>query len=133
MRSRDSQRRSARRFWLACFRDGELQPDAVRAVAAALAERPERGGSAVLAAFVERLRRHERQHRARVESAVTLDAATREAVRELLAGGSQQVRTVEFAENPALVAGLRVQVGYTVVDGSVRGRLERLRRVLQEE
>jgi len=133
MRIRDSHRRTARRLWLACLRQGELQPAAVRAAVAALAGHPERGGAAVLAAFVDRLRRYERQHCARVESAVALDAATQQAVRDTCAALPERIGTVEFAVNPGLVAGIRAQIGYTVVDGSVRGRLERLRHALQDE
>jgi F-type H+-transporting ATPase subunit delta len=33
---------------------------------------------------------------------------------------------VQFAENPALVGGLRVRVGSDVIDGSVAGRLAAL-------
>ena len=36
--------------------------------------------------------------------------------------------TASFAENPALIGGLRIQVGSDVYDGSVRGRLAALER-----
>ncbi len=35
--------------------------------------------------------------------------------------------TISFAQNPALIGGLRIQVGSDVYDGSVRARLESLR------
>ena len=34
--------------------------------------------------------------------------------------------TTEFKTNPALIGGLRIQVGSDVVDASVRSRLDRL-------
>jgi hypothetical protein len=133
MRPRNSHRRAARRVWLACFRDGELQPEALRAAVEALARHPERGGGAVLVALGERLRLHHRLHHARVESAAPLDAAAQETVSGLLATGRARVASVEFAVNPALLAGIWSQVGYTVYDASVRGRLEHLGRALLDQ
>jgi F-type H+-transporting ATPase subunit delta len=132
MRVRDSHRRTARRIWLACLQDGVPQPAAVRAVVEALSEHGERGGEAVLQAFGERLRRYERLHSARVESATALDPAAQQAVRELLLSRPQRVESVEFCVDPGLIAGLRTQIGFTVYDGSVRGRLERLGHALQD-
>ena len=133
MRVRDSHRRTARRIWQACLRDGVPQPDAVRAAGEALSRHGERGGEAVLQAFAERLRRYECLHSARVESATALDPATQQAVRELLQSRARAVGSVEFSVDPGLIAGLRAQIGYTVYDGSVRGRLERLGHALQDQ
>ena len=133
MRPRNSHRRVARRIWLACFRDGELLPEALRAAVEALGRHPERGGGAVLVALGERLRLHHRLHHARVESAVPLDAAAQNTVVGLLSSGRAHVASVEFAVNPDLVAGIWSQVGYTVYDASVRGRLEHLRHALLDE
>lgn len=133
MRPRNSHRRVARRIWLACFRDGELQPEALGAAVEALALRPERGGGAVLAALGERLRLYHRLHHARVESATPLDAAAQDAVRGLLSGGPAHVASVEYAVDPGLIAGISAQVGYTVYDASVRGRLGRLEHALLDE
>lgn len=123
----------ARRIWLACLRDGAPQPEALRLALERLAQHPERGGLAVLAALGERLRRYERLHHARVESAVALDPGQREAVLAQLRAGCSGVVSVEFAVDPGLVAGVRTRIGYAVHDASVRGRLERLGSALLDE
>jgi len=133
MRVRDSYRRNARRLWLACLQDGRPRPEAVRAVVAALQAHPQRGGAAILSAFVERLRRYDRQHQARVVSAVPMDDAARAAAAGLLKGRAGGVDEVDFAVDAALIGGLRAYVGYTLIDGSVQGRLQRLRQALQED
>jgi len=133
MRAGDRHRRAARRIWLACCRDGEVQPEVLRFAVAALAEHPERGGTAVLAALGDRLRRYRCLHQARVESAVALDGRTRTAVASQLAAGPLRAASVEFAVEAALLAGLRLRVGYTIYDASVRGRLERLGRALLDD
>jgi F-type H+-transporting ATPase subunit delta len=65
--------------------------------------------------------------RARVRTAVPLDDAQREAVRQRLA--TQTGRTVELeAEvDPAIIGGAILQIGDQLIDGSTRRRLQRLR------
>jgi F-type H+-transporting ATPase subunit delta len=133
MRPRESHRRAARRIWLECCRDGEPQEEVLRLAVDELAAHPERGGGAVLAALGERLRRYHRLHHARVDSAVALDEAGQAAVRDLLAAGHGRVAAVEFGVDPGLLAGIRAQIGYTVYDASVRGRLERLEQALLDD
>ncbi len=69
---------------------------------------------------------------ARVTSAAPLDAAEVEALRariQGMAGGDVDLST---AVDPALIGGLTVRVGDTLIDASVRGRLQRLRESLTE-
>ena len=69
---------------------------------------------------------------ARVTSAAPLEAAEVDALRtkiQGIAGGRVDLST---AVDPALIGGLTVRVGDTLIDASVRGRLERLRERLQE-
>ena len=66
------------------------------------------------------------QHAARVESATPLPAdlqaeVTGEIKKKYGAGVS-----ISFAQNPALIGGLRIQVGSDLYDGSVKMRLEKL-------
>jgi F-type H+-transporting ATPase subunit delta len=63
---------------------------------------------------------------ARVESATPLPAdlqadVTRR-IRQIYGSGAD----IAFSQNPALLGGLRVQVGSDLYDGSVRTRLEKL-------
>jgi|GEM_PF-1139066 len=133
MRPRESHRRTARRIWLVCQRDGTLEPEALQVAVERLMEHPERGGLAVLAALGERLRRFNRRHHARVESAQPLSQERRAAVVAAVAASRSRVTSVDFAVDPALGAGIQAQIGYTVYDGSIRGRLERLGSALLDE
>jgi F-type H+-transporting ATPase subunit delta len=66
------------------------------------------------------------QHAARVESALPLAPdlqaeVTGEIKKKYGAGVS-----ISFAQNPALIGGLRIQVGSDLYDGSVKMRLQKL-------
>ncbi len=64
---------------------------------------------------------------ARVESAAALSPEQRTTVEGSLAWKYGTGLDVSFVQNPALIGGLRIQVGSDVYDGSVRARLESLR------
>ncbi|MEI8332364.1 MAG: F0F1 ATP synthase subunit delta [Chloroflexota bacterium] len=69
---------------------------------------------------------------ARVTSAAPLDPAELDPLRtkvEALTGARVDITT---AVDPALIGGLTIRVGDTLIDASVRGRLERLRERLTE-
>jgi F-type H+-transporting ATPase subunit delta len=68
---------------------------------------------------------------AEVRTAVPLDEATLERITSTLekaTGRSLEVRTVV---DPAILGGIVARIGDTVIDGSVRRRLESLRETLQ--
>jgi F-type H+-transporting ATPase subunit delta len=67
-----------------------------------------------------------------VRSAVPLDDAQREAVRDRLGRMLAATPLVTYQVDPALLGGLVVQVGDDVYDASVRNRLEQLRHRLIE-
>jgi F-type H+-transporting ATPase subunit delta len=67
-----------------------------------------------------------------VRSAVPLDDAQREALRERLARMVAATPLITFEVDPALIGGLVVQVGDEVYDASVRSRLQQLRHRLIE-
>ncbi len=67
---------------------------------------------------------------ARVITAVPLDADARERLRGRLAAWLRRPLALETATDPGLVAGLTVRIGDWYYDGSVRGRLARLRAAL---
>lgn len=66
--------------------------------------------------------------KARVRSAVALDAAQLDAMKSALARRLGRDVEIETAIDPALIGGAVIEAGETVIDGSVRGRLERLAR-----
>ena len=63
----------------------------------------------------------------RVETAVPLSAASKASLETSANGAS-----VETLVKPELIGGARVRIDDRIVDASVSGRLERLRRTLQE-
>mgnify|MGYP000201854339 CR=1 FL=1 len=68
--------------------------------------------------------------RARVATARALEPARRDRLAADLRRILDRNVAVEAAVDPALIGGLRVQVGGTVYDGSVRSQLDRLKRRL---
>jgi F-type H+-transporting ATPase subunit delta len=67
-----------------------------------------------------------------VRSAVALDDAQREALRERIGRMIAATPVLTFEVDPALIGGLVVQVGDDVYDASVRSRLQQLRHRLIE-
>lgn len=117
---------TARRLFGLCQSAGRLDDSKLRTVTSRLVEEKPRDYRAVLAAL-QKLTRLELEKRAvTVESAVELDDGTRQRV---LAGLTKQYGedlAVQYKTNPALLGGLRIRVGNDVLDGSVKGRLDRL-------
>ena len=66
------------------------------------------------------------RHTAKVESALALPADLQASVQTGLARVYGPGLTASFAENPALIGGMRIRVGSDVYDGSVQGRLAAL-------
>jgi len=69
---------------------------------------------------------------ARVTSAAQLDRAELDALRAKVEGIAGARVDITTAVDPALIGGLTIRVGDTLIDASVRGRLERLRERLTE-
>lgn len=67
---------------------------------------------------------------ARVTTAVELDEAQQQAVAQKLAEVTQQDVLVETRLDPSLLGGVVVRINHTVLDGSLRGQLARLRQEL---
>ena len=119
-------RRDAKTLFRGCVVDGILQEDRVRKVVQSVIDAKPRGYIAILHHF-QRLVRADIQNRtAKVESPAALDAGTRENVQTQLKAQYGDHIQITFAENPALIGGMRVQVGSFVYDGSVRGRLNQI-------
>lgn len=126
MRIAKQAKREAKALYTACQVNGRLDEARVRtAVRELLARRP-RGYLAVLAHFKHLMELDEARRTARIESAVALPADLRGALEANLARKYGAGLKLAFTENPALLGGLRVQVGSDVYDGSLRGRLNAL-------
>lgn len=117
---------TARRLFGLCQTGGRLDDAKLRSAVSRLVETKPREYAAVLAAL-QRLTRLELERRkVTVESAVELDAATRQRVVSGLARQYGPDLVADYLVNPSLIGGLRIRVGNDVFDGSVRGRLDRL-------
>jgi F-type H+-transporting ATPase subunit delta len=120
-------RRDARELFRACISNGGLEEGRVRNVVRRVAAGKPRGYMGILSHF-QRLVRLEIQRRtAKVESATPLSAQMQEQIQGDLARRYGGGLTFTFLQNPALIGGIRVQVGGDVYDGTVLGRLNELR------
>ena len=120
-------RRDAKQLFRSCVNNGMLDEARVRqAVQAVIAKKP-RGYFAILTQFTRLVKLDLERRTARVESAVTLTPEQQLAVQRDLGRKYGPGLNISYAQNPALLGGLRVQVGSDVYDGSVRARLESLR------
>ena len=86
----------------------------------------------VAAIFEEHKRRAESQLLVKVTSAMALDAAQTEQLKASLKRRFQREIQLQTQVDPALVGGAVIDAGGEVIDGSVRGRLERLAGVLAQ-
>jgi F-type H+-transporting ATPase subunit delta len=118
--------REARQLFRSCRVNGLLDDNRVRqATALLLSKRPH--GYVEILSRLHRLVKLELERRAaRVESATPLPADLQadvaDRIRKIYGPGAD----ITFSRNPALIGGLRVQVGSDLYDGSVRSRLEKL-------
>lgn len=120
-------RRVARQLMKLTLRDGQVDTAVVRRVVDGLKRDKSRGYIGKIVAYSRLVRLELDRRHAVVESARDLDAASRESVGAALKKKYGAGLTLDFSVNPALLGGLRVRVGSDVWDGSVKGRLDRLR------
>lgn len=120
-------RRDAKQLFRSCLINGLLDADRVRkAVQAVISQKP-RGYVAILSQFARLVKLDEDRRTARVESANALTPEQQAGVAGNLARKYGQGLNISYSQNPALLGGLRIQVGSDVYDGSIRARLETLR------
>jgi F-type H+-transporting ATPase subunit delta len=123
--SKQSQR-DARHLFRSCQVNGLLDENKVRqAVSLVLAQKP-RGYVGILSRLHRLVKLDVARRSATVESALPLAADLRADVSAQLAKIYGASVNVAFSEDPALLGGLRIQVGSDLYDGSVKTRLEKL-------
>ena len=116
-------RRDATKLFRACVANGLLDENRVRrAVQQVITFKPH--GYLETLLFFRRLVQIDLARRsAKVESAIKLPSDIQAEVQKSLAETYGKGLTVSFADNPALIAGMRIKVGSDVYDGTVDGRL----------
>jgi len=119
-------RRDARQLLRSCMANAVLDDNRVRqAVQFVIRDKP-RGYLAVLAQFQRLVRLETARRTARVESATPLSPQFQSQLQAELSRKYGAGLSFFFVENPALLGGLRIQVGGDVYNGSVQGRLAAL-------
>jgi F-type H+-transporting ATPase subunit delta len=119
-------RRDARELFRTCMvRDALDESRARQALASVVQKRP-RGYIAILSHFERLIRLEVGRRTANIESATVLPPPAQAEIQTDLVRHYGPGLTFHFTENPALIGGVRIQVGGDVYNGSVQGRLEQL-------
>ncbi|OGR87605.1 MAG: ATP synthase F1 subunit delta [Elusimicrobia bacterium RIFCSPLOWO2_01_FULL_60_11] len=84
----------------------------------------------ILSRFHETVEESRGRVRALVKSAAALDAAARKEMEKRLSALFKKDVFIEASVDPSLLAGVVIQAGDTVIDGSLRNRLKNLRSIL---
>ncbi|HJZ71125.1 MAG TPA: F0F1 ATP synthase subunit delta [Vicinamibacterales bacterium] len=119
-------KREARELWQVCLQDGLLDEARARLVVDQIAESQRAAAVPLLKQFLRRLRLDRAERTAVVASAAPLDPAVRAEIERGLARLPGRVLDTRFVVDPSLIGGMRVQIGSTVYDGSVRAGLAAL-------
>jgi len=119
-------KREAKRLVRSCLVHDVLADERVRRVARDVATAGRRDARAILAHFRRLVKLELARHTASVESASPLPADLRAAIESGLTRRYGSGLTTAFAHRPALIGGVRSQVGSDVYDGSVRAGLAAL-------
>jgi F-type H+-transporting ATPase subunit delta len=122
-------KRQAKRLFRFCTPGGVMDEGRVRDVMARIIQGGYRDRMAILRYFQKLVKLYFVCHSARIESANGMSAELRGKIEAELNQRYGELNTT-VAQNPALIGGVRVQVGSDVYDGSVRARLSALARNL---
>jgi F-type H+-transporting ATPase subunit delta len=126
MQSTKHAERDAQKLLRLCLVNGSLDEARVRQVVDRVIASGRSGRLGVLSRFLRLVRLDRARHRADVDSAVPLPADVRARIEAALIRVLGPDVATSFAENPALIGGVRITVGSDVYDGSVQGRLAAL-------
>jgi len=126
MRTSKRVRREAKELFRDCMLNGVLDENRVRRTVQLVVAAGRHDGPAILSRFCQLLKLDLARRTATIESATPLPADLRVAVEAGLTRLYGPGLTTAFAYRPALIGGVRIQVGCDVYDGSVRARLDTL-------
>jgi len=119
-------RRQAKQLFRLCLVNGVLDDDRVSQAVRRILEARRRGYMVLLAEFHRLVKIDRARHTAEVQSALPLPPDLRIRVQAGLERLYGPGITTSFAENPALIGGMRIRVASDVYDGSVRAGLAAL-------
>jgi len=118
--------REARQLFRSCQANGLLDESRVRQATTLLLAKKPRGYVEILSRLHRLVKLDLEQHAARIESATSLPADLQTGVADRIKKIYGAGADITFRQNPALLGGLRIQVGSDLYDGSVRTRLDKL-------
>jgi F-type H+-transporting ATPase subunit delta len=118
--------REARQLFRSCLVNGSLDESRVRQAVAMLAELKPRGYVEILARLHRLVKLDVARRTAWVESAVEASPERMAGIKASLEKRYGAGLDINYLVKPALIGGLRVQVGSDLYDGSVKTRLEKL-------
>ena len=118
--------RDARQLFRSCHVSGLLDESRVRQVVTLLVAQKPRGYVGILSRLHRLVKLDSERRAANVESATPLAAALQSDLTNRLKSIYGAGLSIAFTQNPALLGGLRIQVGSDLYDGSVKMRLEKL-------
>ena len=121
--------RTARQLIRLTTRDGGVNEDAAKKIVAKIIKEKPRHYVGILAGYLRLLRLEVQKRHAIIESAIELDGNERRSITAKLKKQHGDV-TADYQVAPELLGGLRISLGSTVWDGSVKARLDRLRTAL---
>ena len=116
----------ARQLFRNCLVNGVLEEARVRQAVALLVERKPRGYVEILARMHRLMKLELAKHAVRVESAVATTPEQQANIKATLEKEYGAGLDISYQTNPAIIGGLRIQVGSDLYDGSVKTRLEQL-------
>ena len=118
--------REARQLFRSCLVNGLLDENRVRQTVTLLVAQKPRGYAGILSRLHRLVKLDLERRAASVESPTPLPADLRAEMTGQLEKIYGSAVNITFSENPALLGGLRIQVGSDLYDGSVKMRLEKL-------
>jgi F-type H+-transporting ATPase subunit delta len=119
-------KRDAKQLFRSCRVNGVMDEPKVRQVVQAVVAQKPRGYAAILSHFHRLLKLELERRAASIESAVGLTTAQQTSIQQNLTSRYGSGLNFAFAQNPALIGGLRIKVGSDVYDGSIQARLNAL-------
>jgi F-type H+-transporting ATPase subunit delta len=126
MKIKKQAKREAKELFRFCLVNSLLDETRVRQVVQHVAAAGRRDCPAILSHFGRLVKLDLARHTATIESATPLPADLQAAVEDGLMRRYGRGLTTAFAHRPALIGGMRIQVGSDVYDGSVRAGLAAL-------